>query len=79
MKIVVEARNVSLNTWSSSEILLVHDGSTPYMTTYATLSTNTAAPAFEYSSEISGTDIRVLMRQTGPNTSIKGFVQYIKA
>jgi len=81
MKIVVEARNATLNNWSSSEMLLVHDGTTPHMTVYATLSTNTSAPAFDYSTDISGTDIRILIQQPagGPNTSIKGFVQYIKA
>jgi hypothetical protein len=80
-KIVVESRNVSLNTWSSSEMLLTHDGTTPVMTVYATLSTNTAAPAFEYSADISGSNVRVLIQQPtgGPNTSIKGFVQYVKA
>lgn len=81
MKVVVEARNTTLNTWSSSEMLVVHDGTTPYMTVYATLSTNTAAPAFVYTSEIVGANVRLLIQQPtgGPNTSIKGFVQFVKA
>jgi hypothetical protein len=81
LKLVVEARNVTLNTWSTSEMLLVHDGTTAYMTVYATLSTNTAAPAFVYTTDISGSDIRFLIQQPtgGPNTSIKGFAQYVKA
>lgn len=81
LKLVVEARNTSLNTWSSSEMLLVHDGTTPYMTVYATLSTNTAAPAFVYTTDISGSDIRFLIQQPagGPNTSIKGFAHIVKA
>lgn len=81
MKVVVEARNATLNTWSSSEMLVVHDGTTPYMTVYATLSTNTAAPAFVYTSEIIGANVRLLIQQPagGPNTSIKGFVQFVKA
>lgn len=80
-KIVVESRNVTLNTWSSSEMLLTHDGTTPFMTVYATLATNTAAPAFVYTADISGANVRVFIQQPtgGPNTAVKGFVQYVKA
>lgn len=81
LKLIVQARNNAINTFSSSEMLIVHDGTTPHMTVYATLSTNTAAPAYEYTTDISGGSVRVLAVQPAGsgNSSVKVTAQYIKA
>jgi hypothetical protein len=81
IKLVVQARNARINTYSSSEMLLVHDGTTPYMTTYATLSTNTSAAAYEYTTDITDGNVRVLAQQPAQsgNTAIKVMVQYLES
>lgn len=81
IKLVVQTRNDRINTYSSSEMLLVHDGVTPYMTTYATLSTNTAAPAYEYTTDISAGVVRVLAQQPAGsgNSSVKVMVHYLES
>lgn len=81
LKLIVQARNANINTFSSSEMLIVHDDTTPHMTVYATLSTNTSAPAYEYSTDISGGNVRVLMVQPAGsgNSNVKVLAQYIKA
>ncbi len=80
-KLVVQVRNNNINTFSSSEMLLVHDGTTPFMTTYATLSTNTAAPAYEYTTDISGSNLRVLAKQPAGsgNSSVTVMVHYLES
>ena len=80
LKLVVQMRNTTINTWSTSEMLLVHDGTTPFVTTYATLSTNTTANAYVYTADISGSNVRVLVAQpTGaPNSAVVGTIQFIK-
>jgi hypothetical protein len=73
--------NDNINTYSSSELLIVHDETTPSMTVYATLSTNTSAPAYEYTADISGGFVRVLAKQPAGsgNSAVTALVQYIKA
>lgn len=81
IKLVVQARNERINTYSSSEMLIVHDETTSFMTTYATLSTNTAAPAYEYTTDISGGNVRVLAQQPAGsgNSAVKVMVQYLES
>lgn len=80
LKMIVQLRNSTINTYSSSELLLVHDNNAPLMTVYATLSTNTSAPAYTYSTDRDGTNIRVLVTPpTGaPNSSVVGQAVYIE-
>lgn len=81
IKLVVQARNERINTYSSSEMLIVHDETTSFMTTYATLSTNTAAPAYEYTTDISGGNVRVLAQQPAGsgNSAVKVMIQYLES
>lgn len=79
LKLIVQLRNDNINTYSSSELLLVHDDTTPSMTVYATLSTNTTAPAYVYSTDIDNDNVRVLVTPpTGAhNSSVVGQLTYI--
>jgi hypothetical protein len=80
IKLLVQCRNENINTYSSSEMLLVHDGITPYMTVYATLNTNTAAPQYEYTTDISSGIVRVLVQQPNGsgNTAVKVMAHYLE-
>jgi hypothetical protein len=80
LKMIVQLRNDNINTFSSSELLLVHDENAPLMTVYATLSTNTSAPAYTYSTDRDGSNVRVLVTPpTGaPNSSVVGQAVYIE-
>lgn len=79
IKAIVQMRNDNINTYSSSELLIVHDEVTPHMTVYATLSTNTSAPAYVYTTEISGGNVRVLAQQPAGsgNSSVIAQATYI--
>jgi hypothetical protein len=80
IKLIVQARNNNINTYSSSEMLLVHDGVTPHMTVYATLATNTSAPQYEYTTDVSGGSVRVLLQQPAGsgNTAVKVMAHYLE-
>lgn len=79
LKLIVQLRNENINTYSSSELLLVHDDTTPSMTVYATLSTNTTAPAYVYSTDVDAGTVRVIVTPpTGAhNSSVVGHLTYI--
>jgi hypothetical protein len=79
LKLIIQLRNDNINTYSSSELLLVHDDTTPSMTVYATLGTNTTAPAYVYSTDIDNDNVRVLVAPpTGAhNSSVVGQLTYI--
>lgn len=80
IKLIVQARNNNINTYSSSEMLLVHDGVTPQMTVYATLATNTSAPQYEYTTDVSAGSVRVLLQQPAGsgNTAVKIMAHYLE-
>lgn len=74
-KLLVTTYTPSINTFTTSEMIVLHDGATPRMTVYGTLTTNTAqsANAGDYSVAISNGQLQVLFTQaanTG-NTNIK--------
>lgn len=79
IKAIIQMRNANINTYSSSELLIVHDETTPHMTVYATLSTNTSAPAYVYTTDISGGNVRVLAQQPAGsgNSSVIAQATYI--
>lgn len=75
IKAIIQVRNERINTYSSSEMLIVHDEVTPHMTVYATLSTNTSAPAYVYTTDIVGTDVRILAEQPAGSGNSSVIVQ----
>lgn len=72
-KVVSTTFSKNDNNYTSSEMLLIHDGTTSTMTVYATLASNATASVGEYTTDISGSDVRLLHTQkTGSgNTAVK--------
>lgn len=75
IKATVQMRNDNINTYSSSELLIVHDETTPHMTVYATLSTNTSAPSYVYTTDIVGGNVRILAQQPAGSGNSSVIVQ----
>lgn len=72
-KIVATTYNEYTNNHTTSEMLVIHDGTTATMTVYATLSTNTATSTGEYSVTVDSGDVQILYKQPDniSNTDIK--------
>lgn len=72
-KLVATTYNAFTNNHTTSEMLVIHDGTNATMTVYATLVTNTAAPIGEYTVAVESGDVNVLYAQPDniSNTSVK--------
>lgn len=72
-KIVATTYSLNDNNHTTSEMMIIHDGTTPTMTVYATIASNTTANVGDYTVDIDTGDVRLLHTQkTGSgNTAIK--------
>jgi hypothetical protein len=69
-KYIVQVSNPNHgNQYQSTEVMLIHNGSATFMTEYATLVTSTAIA--NVSSDISGTDVRLIVTPSIANAEIK--------
>lgn len=69
-KYIVQVNNrESVNEFQSSEVLLIHNGSTVFLTEYATLNTNGIIASID--ADISGGSVRLLVTPSVANTEIK--------
>lgn len=70
-KYLVQVHDTVNNWYQTSEILLIHDGTTTYTTEYAIVYTNSALASF--SSDISGGNVRLLVTPTNAVNTIRIF------
>lgn len=61
--------NVNSSTYQTSEVLVMHDGTTSYLTEYAALRSNSSVGTI--SSDISGGNVRLLFSPVSSNTTVK--------
>ena len=69
-KYLVQVRETGSTNFYSTEVLLMHDGSTVHMTEYATLHTNTS-PVTSINADINGANVRLLITPSVANTTTK--------
>lgn len=72
-KIVSTTFSKNDNNYTSSEMLVIHDGTTATMTVFATLASNTNATVGDYTTDVNSGNVRLLYTQkTGSgNTAVK--------
>jgi hypothetical protein len=68
-KYLVQVHDTINNDYHTSEILLIHDGTTAYITEYAIVFTDTSLASFD--ADISGGNVRLLVTPTNATNSIK--------
>lgn len=68
-KYLVQIHDTINNDYHTSEILLIHDGTTAYTTEYAIVYTNTSLASFD--ADISGGNVRLLVTPTNATNTIK--------
>lgn len=68
-KYLVQVHDTVNNYYHTSEILLIHDGSTAYITEYAIIYSSTSLASFD--ADISGGNVRLLVTPTNATNSIK--------
>lgn len=69
-KYLVQVQETGSTNFYSTEVLLMHDGSTVHMTEYATLHTNTS-PVASIDADINGANVRLLITPSVANTTTK--------
>ncbi len=67
-KYTVQIHDTTNNYYQASEILVIHDGVTPYLTEYAIVYSNSVLAAFD--SDVSGGNVRLLVTPTSANSDI---------
>lgn len=70
-KYIVQIHDTLNNHYQTSEILLIHDGTTVYTTEYAIVYTNSSLATF--GADIVGGNVRLLVTPTNTNNTIKTF------
>ena len=68
-KFLVQLEHDSDSKYQATEILITHNGTTVFMTEYATIATNGILGTFD--ADISGLDVRLLVTPALTNTSVK--------
>lgn len=67
-KYTVQIHDTTNNYYQASEILVIHDGVTPYITEYAIVYSNSVLAAFD--ADVSGGNVRLLVTPTSANSDI---------
>lgn len=67
-KYTVQIHDTTNNYYQASEILVIHDGVTPYLTEYAIVYSNSVLASFD--SDVSGGNVRLLVTPTSANSDI---------
>jgi len=67
-KYTIQIHDTTNNYYQASEILVIHDGVTPYLTEYAIVYSNSVIASFD--SDVSGGNVRLLVTPTSANSDI---------
>ena len=68
-KYLVQVHDTGNNYYHTSEILIIHDGTTAYITEYAIVFTSTSLASFD--ADVSGGNVRLLVTPTNTTNTIK--------
>jgi hypothetical protein len=70
LKVIVSASNSTTTRFATSELLLVHDGTTVYLTEYGVVGNNAQLPWTNLDVDISGGNIRLLVTSTATSSTV---------